>query len=207
VSIVTASGSSPSSGCWRSRSRPSTAGRPSSVALPAPAPGRLAAWQDPGPSTAAPAAPTGPTGPRPAAPRRHPDLAQAGGAADGPGRPAGRVPAQALALLDPPGPRATPAPDLVDRDFTAEASNRLGVADISRIPTGGGRCGWHLSATPSPGGSWAKRPATEPMSTWCWARWSPPSGPRPGQRSCPGSARPSFGQGRPGRIQLVVVTP
>jgi putative transposase len=35
-------------------------------------------------------------------------------------------------------PRATPAPDLVNRDFTAPAPNRLWVADISRIPTGEG---------------------------------------------------------------------
>jgi hypothetical protein len=41
---------------------------------------------------------------------------------------------------------------------------------------GRGRCGWPASATPSPGGSWAARPATGPMSSWCWARWSTPSG-------------------------------
>ena len=35
-------------------------------------------------------------------------------------------------------PAATPAPDLVNRDFTAPAPNRLWVADISRIPTGEG---------------------------------------------------------------------
>jgi putative transposase len=35
-------------------------------------------------------------------------------------------------------PRATPAPDLVNRLFTAPAPNRLWVADISRIPTGEG---------------------------------------------------------------------
>lgn len=35
-------------------------------------------------------------------------------------------------------PNATPAPDLVDRNFKAEAPNRLWVADISRIPTGEG---------------------------------------------------------------------
>jgi putative transposase len=35
-------------------------------------------------------------------------------------------------------PRATPAPDLVNRQFTAAAPNRLWVADISRIPTGEG---------------------------------------------------------------------
>jgi transposase InsO family protein len=35
-------------------------------------------------------------------------------------------------------PTATPAPDLVNRDFTAPAPNRLWVADLSRIPTGEG---------------------------------------------------------------------
>jgi putative transposase len=35
-------------------------------------------------------------------------------------------------------PKATPAPDLVDRNFKAEAPNRLWVADLSRIPTGEG---------------------------------------------------------------------
>ncbi len=35
-------------------------------------------------------------------------------------------------------PKATPAPDLVNRDFTAAAPNRLWVADLSRIPTGEG---------------------------------------------------------------------
>jgi transposase InsO family protein len=35
-------------------------------------------------------------------------------------------------------PSATPAPDLVNRQFTAPAPNRLWVADLSRIPTGEG---------------------------------------------------------------------
>jgi putative transposase len=35
-------------------------------------------------------------------------------------------------------PRATPAPDLVNRNFKVGAPNRLWVADISRIPTGEG---------------------------------------------------------------------
>jgi putative transposase len=43
-----------------------------------------------------------------------------------------------VALLHPPGPTATPAPDLVHRNFEADAPNRLWVADISRIPTGEG---------------------------------------------------------------------
>jgi transposase InsO family protein len=36
-------------------------------------------------------------------------------------------------------PRATPAPDLVNRDFTAAAPDRLWVADATRIPCGEGR--------------------------------------------------------------------
>jgi putative transposase len=35
-------------------------------------------------------------------------------------------------------PKATPAPDLVNRDFKVDAPNRLWVADISRIQTGEG---------------------------------------------------------------------
>jgi putative transposase len=35
-------------------------------------------------------------------------------------------------------PRATPAPDLVERDFTAAAPDRLWVADATRIPCGEG---------------------------------------------------------------------
>src|SRR5689334_18819673 len=56
-------------------------------------------------------------------------------------------------------PRATPAPDLVNRDFTAAVPNRLWVADATRIPCGEGTfwlaavrdafsnriCGWRCS--------------------------------------------------------------
>jgi transposase InsO family protein len=42
-------------------------------------------------------------------------------------------------------PRATPAPDLVDRNFKVDAPNRLWVADISRIGTGEGPL-WLASA-------------------------------------------------------------
>ncbi|MET8249573.1 IS3 family transposase [Streptomyces sp. NPDC005202] len=35
-------------------------------------------------------------------------------------------------------PKATPAPDLVNRDFTAPAPNRLWVTDLTMIPTGEG---------------------------------------------------------------------
>jgi putative transposase len=73
-------------------------------------------------------------------------------------------------------PTATPAPDLVGRNFKAEAPNRLWVADISRIPTGRARCGWRVCGMRSRGGSWAGRRRIGPMSSWCWARWSTPSG-------------------------------
>ncbi len=35
-------------------------------------------------------------------------------------------------------PKATPAPDLVNRDFTAQGPNRLWVTDLTMIPTSGG---------------------------------------------------------------------
>jgi hypothetical protein len=53
---------------------------------------------------------------------------------DGLDRPAGRVHPQAQALQYRRDPGATPAPDLVNRNFHADAPDRLWVADISRIP-------------------------------------------------------------------------
>jgi transposase InsO family protein len=47
-------------------------------------------------------------------------------------------------------PRHTPAPDLVNRQFTAAGPNRLWVADATRIPCGEGVFGWPRSATCSP---------------------------------------------------------
>ena len=38
------------------------------------------------------------------------------------------------------GPRAAPAPDLVQRDFSADAPNQLYVGDITYIPTDEGYC-------------------------------------------------------------------
>ena len=65
---------------------------------------------------------------------------QAGRAADARPGLAGRVPAPRLARRRRPGqnPKATPAPDLVNRHFTAAAPNRLWVADATRIPCGEG---------------------------------------------------------------------
>lgn len=39
------------------------------------------------------------------------------------------------------GPKATLAPDLVKRDFTAKVPNRLWVTDLTMTPAGEGRCG------------------------------------------------------------------
>ena len=69
-------------------------------------------------------------------------------------------------------PGATPAPDLVDRNFHADAPNRLWVADISRIPTAQGPL-WLASVRDAfSRGWWAGRPPTEPTPSWCWAPWS-----------------------------------
>ncbi len=42
---------------------------------------------------------------------------------------------------------ARPAPDLVERDFTAEGPDQLWVADITYIPTWAGSCTWRWSST------------------------------------------------------------
>jgi putative transposase len=66
-------------------------------------------------------------------------------------------------------PNATPAPDLVNRDFTAREPNRLWVADSSRIPTGEGPL-W-LGERPrrllQPGrGLEGQRPGRHPAGAW-----------------------------------------
>jgi transposase InsO family protein len=65
-------------------------------------------------------------------------------------------------------PTATPAPDLVNRDFKAERPTGYGWPTSRASRPERGRCGWHVSAMPSPGGSSAGRPAIGPMSSWCW---------------------------------------
>jgi putative transposase len=62
-------------------------------------------------------------------------------------------------------PKATPAPDLVNRNFTAAGPNRLWVAHATRIFCGEGCSGWPLSATCSPAGSWAGRPPSAATPT------------------------------------------
>jgi hypothetical protein len=158
---------------------------------PTPTPGRLAASQDPrGPH------PfwrdlRGAQSPRAAAPRRHPGQPQAGGAGDGRSRSAGAFLRKRWRCSTRQDPKATPAPDLVDRNFKADALNRLWVADLSRIGTGRGRRGWPASGMPSPGGSSAGGPATGPIPSWCWARWSTPSGAAVWMRTLPSAGSSS----------------
>jgi transposase-like protein len=67
--------------------------------------------------------------------RRAAGVTQARRAAEAQSRTAGRVPAQSLAhRFDQAEPTRHPAPDLLNRDFTAAAPNRLWVADATRIP-------------------------------------------------------------------------
>ncbi|WP_422733613.1 DDE-type integrase/transposase/recombinase [Micromonospora sp. WMMD558] len=84
-------------------------------------------------------APTAAAGARHAAPARPPGGSQAGRAVDARARSAGGVPAQEVRIPSTrSNPKATPAPDLVNRQFTAAAPNRLWVADATRIPCGQG---------------------------------------------------------------------
>ncbi len=69
---------------------------------------------------------------------------------------------------------ARPAPDLVDRNFTASCPHQLWVADITYVPTAAGFLylavvldawsrtivGWSMATTCGP--------------TWCWTRWKRP---------------------------------
>ncbi len=48
--------------------------------------------------------------------------------------------------------RARPAPDLVERDFSADAPDRLWVADITFVPTWAGFCSSRWWLTPSAAG-------------------------------------------------------
>jgi transposase InsO family protein len=75
---------------------------------------------------------------------------------------------------------ARPAPDLVDRDFTAARPNRLWVADITFVPTASGFLylavvldAWSRKIV---GWSMANHLRTElahrtGAPNWCWTRW------------------------------------
>jgi putative transposase len=69
--------------------------------------------------------------------------------------------------------RSERAPDLVDRNFTAAAPNRLWVVDLTYVPTWSGMCSPRSSPTCSPGGSsdGAARPACPPNSRSTPWRW------------------------------------
>jgi putative transposase len=73
-------------------------------------------------------------------------------------------------------PGATPAPDLVNRNFTTDAPDRLWVADIWRIPTGQGPL-WLASVRDAFSQRVvAGKPRIGPTPSWCWAPWSMPCG-------------------------------
>jgi transposase InsO family protein len=96
-----------------------------------------------------------------------------------------------VALLTRQDPTATPAPDLVNRDFTAPAPNRLGVADLLRIPTGEGPL-WLASVRDAfsrriVGWKTSDRADTELVPGAIGVRGV---GPRPGRRQRPAPADP-----------------
>jgi transposase-like protein len=73
-------------------------------------------------------------------------------------------------------PQAAPAPDLVERVFTADRPNRLWVADATRIPCGQGAF-WLAAVRDAFSNrivSWKPRTAATP--NWCWVRWNLRSG-------------------------------
>ncbi|MBE8519207.1 IS3 family transposase [Amycolatopsis sp. H6(2020)] len=71
-------------------------------------------------------------------------------------------------------PRQTSPPDLVNRQFDADAPNRLWVADLTRIMTGEGCCGWPRCGMPSPTRSSAGPPPPAPTPALCSQRWITP---------------------------------
>ena len=68
-------------------------------------------------------------------------------------------------------PEARPAPDLVNRDFSADGPDRLWVADITYVPTWGAGCTWRSCWTPGAGGSSAGRWLRGCRPRWSRTRW------------------------------------
>lgn len=63
---------------------------------------------------------------------------------------------------------ARPAPDLVERNFTADGPDQLYVADITYIPTWAGFCSSRSFSTCARGGSSAGRWPIICAHSWCW---------------------------------------
>jgi putative transposase len=66
--------------------------------------------------------------------------------------------------------QARPASDLVERNFSAAAPNRLWVADITYIPTWAASSIWRWCSTFSAAASWARRWRSICAPSWCCRR-------------------------------------
>jgi transposase InsO family protein len=79
--------------------------------------------------------------------------------------------------VHPAGPRASPAPDLVNRDFTAVGPDRLWVADATRIPCGEGVF-WLAAVRDAFSNRIVGWRTSDRCDTiWSSVPWSTPSGP------------------------------
>lgn len=70
--------------------------------------------------------------------------------------------------------KALPAPHLVNRRFTADAPDRLWLAESPTSRPGRASCTWRSCSTPSAGGSWAGRWPPTCAPTWSSAPWRCP---------------------------------
>jgi transposase InsO family protein len=75
----------------------------------------------------------------------------------------------------PAEPNQRPA-DLVNRQFTAPAPNRLWVADLTYVPTWWGSATPRSSSTPTAAPSWAGGSPPPCAPAWPWTPWRWPSG-------------------------------
>jgi putative transposase len=81
-------------------------------------------------------------------------------------------------------------PDLVKRQFSASAPNRLWVVDLTYVPTWSGMAFTAVVPTYSAGGSWAGAPRPRCRPRCRWTRWRWPCGPA-GAKGAPTSAAAS----------------
>lgn len=83
-------------------------------------------------------------------------------------RGAGRGPSSVRTTLG--GEAGGRPPDLVDRQFHAEAPNRLWFADLTYVKTHPAGCTSRSSSMSTHGSSWGGRPPDRSAPTWRWTR-------------------------------------